>query len=277
MPTTTVLSRVKNDSVAILVPGSFVLLIIISVYLALTHKDQSSGIIKRIAPFFKVFTDYWPLFLVLFIIAYLVGILIRAIRVNLADMLSKKIFEKFNRSKWIRLGYESEFPYPVILEDVKKELLESNMISSYSLPNEKNLHNVYNFWKMIICLESQDVFSHIQNLESIVRLFVGMFWSGFIGVIGYLITLGGCLLNKIIRDVWLDFTLVMLVVSVIILIMFGMNIRRVRVQEVVVLFMAYLVIHQKKEQEEKKNRVKKKNENLPHTFEFLAKMFEKKD
>jgi hypothetical protein len=277
MPATTIMSRVKNDFFAILAPGSFILVIIASVSLAFTRIGSSGGIIDRITPFFDVIKGYWPSLFVLFILAYLVGILVRAVRVNLADTISKKLFVKWNKRTWLQLGYKSPFPYPVVLEEIKEQLTESKLVTDFPVPGEKNLHNAYNFWKMAICYESREVFNYIQAQESIVRLFAGMFWAGLIGVIGSIVTLVGCLLNKEIRGVWLEYAIVMLAVSVVILVMFGMNIRRVRAQEVTFVFMAYLVIHHKKEQEEEKNKPKKKNPNPHHVFEYLSKILGKKD
>ena len=277
MPTTTIMSRVKNDFFAILVPGSFILVIIASVSLALTQPGQTNGIIQRITPFFLALKKYWPLLFLIFIIAYLVGMLIRAIRVNLADKISKKLFSKWNKREWLQLGYESPFPYPRVLEKVKEQLTESNLVADFSLPGKGNLHNAYNFWKMVICAESQELFNYIQNQESMVRLFVGMFWTGLTGVIGYFITLVGCLIYKEIRVVWLDYTIAMFAASIVVLVMFGMSIRRVRVQEVGFVFMAYLVIIQKEEGKEKKNKAKKKDANPYQVFEYLSRMLGKKD
>jgi hypothetical protein len=277
MPTTTVLSRVRTDFFAILVPGSFVLIILASISLAFTHRDPAEGIIQRVKPFFDVLKNYWPLVLILLIIAYLAGNIIRAVRVNLADMLSKKLFANLAKREWLKVGYESAFPYPAVLEKMKNELIESKLLADFSLPEEKNLHNVYNYWKMVICLESQEVFTRIRNAESVVRLFVGMFWAGFIGVLGYLIILAGCLFNVIIRYVWLEYAIVMLAISIVILVTFGMNIRRVRAQEVGFVFMGYLVIKQKQEQEEKITRQKKKSQDFNQTLGSLFGMMGKKE
>lgn len=272
MESNNVLSKVKVDFFAILVPGSFVLTIIVSVFLALTQYLSTKGIIERIDPFFNKLKEFWPLAIVLFIIAYLIGHLIRAMRVNLADNLSKKLFSKWSTRSWYKKEYESKFPYPVVMEKVKNQLIDSNMIADFDIPVEDNLHNVYNFWKMIICSESQDIFSYIQNLESKVRLFSGMLWAGFIGVLGNLIILAGCMVDAKIRNVWLGYALAMLAVSIVIFVTFGRDIRRVRVQEVTFVFLGYMVIQNKKTHEMEKERPRENAEKGVRRENSLIKM-----
>lgn len=246
MFSSTELSRVKTNFLAILVPGTFVFGVMLSVYLAFTQKDPNITLSKHIKFFLKVLQAYWLLAIIFIIIGYLVGILIRSIRVNYADELSKKIFSKFDTRKSGKNLYESEFPYPVMLEKIKKGLVDFKLIRDIKLP-KNDLHDVYLFWKIMICSELPEVFDYIYTMESTVRLFAGMFWAGLLGIIGSLSIFVGCIFSfDIIGVVWWKFNIYMLVISVTISIMFGGNIRRVRRQEVQAVFNAYLVLKEKK-------------------------------
>ncbi len=155
MPATTVLSRVKSDFFAILIPGFFVLVIITSGFLAFTHDNPSISIIKRIDPFFTVLKDYWPLVFVIFIIAYLMGMLLHTIRVNIADEICGIFFARLYRREWSKLGYKCSFPYIDALEAVKDDLVHSNLVSDFKIPDKKYLYNAYNYWRIVINLESK--------------------------------------------------------------------------------------------------------------------------
>jgi len=278
MPTSTILSQVKGDFFAILIPGFYTLTTIISEFLAFTQTPQSFDVFKRLGAYFKILKDYWPLIFVIFIAAYLLGILLRSIRVNRSDRTTGKVFEKLPfRESWTKLGYRSEFPYPTMLDTVKKELEKSEQVSSFVIPPPECLHNTYNYWKLVICSESEAMFNYISNLEATVRLFVGMFWAGFIGVVGYVVILIGCLCNDVIKTEMWNYSIVMLITSIIIMLMFGMNIRRTRVQETMNVFMAFLVLKQKKEATEATAKKKAKPAPVGQSgvLQFLSGMFNK--
>ncbi|NIM16139.1 MAG: hypothetical protein GTO45_29400 [Candidatus Aminicenantes bacterium] len=242
MNTTTVFSRVKTDFFAIFVPGAYVFSIILFVYLAITHEDANISISHRIESVFDELKDYWPLTLIIFIICYLIGILIRSFRVSIADELCKKIFSRFTRfkkGKWNITFYKSSFPYPAILEKLIQHLTESKLVKRIKLPDEEYLDSAYQFWKLSICSELPDVFSYTQTLESTVRLFAGMFWAGLLGIIGSIVIL-------VARLSWWKLDLLLFSISLIISTIFGMNIRRVRGREVSYVFIAYLVLQKKK-------------------------------
>lgn len=242
MLTRTVLSRVKTDFFAILVPGFFIFGVIVSFFLAITHKDINISILDRIEPFFKLLKENWPLVIVLIVIGYLLGNLIRAIRVIYADKFCKTIFSR----------YKCSFPYHYILDKIREHLIDSNLIDDITLPKEdKPLYNAWNFWKITIGLEFPDMFSHIQNLESRVRLFAGMFWAGLLGIIGSLSIFGVCIFNNVIKVVWWEYNFYLSIASAALFTMFGMNLRRVRREEARAVFMGYLALQNKKKEKEK--------------------------
>jgi hypothetical protein len=250
MPTTTLLSKVKTDFFAILVPGFFIFGVIVSFFLAFTHKDTNISILERIKPFFKILKDYWPLVIVLIVIGYLLGNLIRAIRVTTADKFSKIIFSRLAISEEKKLFYKNSFPYPDILNKIRQDLIDSKLIASITLPNGNCLYSAWNFWKITIGLEFPDMFNYIQNLESRVRLFAGMFWAGLLGIIGSLVIFGGCIFNNVIKVVWLDYNIYLFFTSAVLFFMFGMNLRRVRREEARSVFMGYLALQKKMKEKE---------------------------
>jgi len=249
MPTTTVLSRVKSDFFAILVPGLFLLYIILSIFLAVTQRDPGYSILNRIKPYFAAIKEYWPLAIIIIAAAYLLGNLIRAVRVTTADELIKKILSLssiLTKNKEKKLGYKSSFPYPHILNKIKQDLIDSKQIPPLTLPEENCLYNAWNFWKLSICSESPEMFDHIKELESRVRLFAGMFWAGLLGIIGNLIIFVSCMFNSATRVVWLEYNIYLLFTSTVIFIMFGLNLYRVRRDEARSVFNGYLYLQKRK-------------------------------
>jgi len=251
MPTTTVLSRVKTDFFAILVPGFFIFGVIVSFFLAFTHKNPKISILERIKPLFITLKEYWPLVIILIVIGYLLGNLIRAIRVTTADKFSKTIFSPLAITEEKKLIYKSAFPYPNILDDIREHLFDSKLIANITLPKEaKPLYSAWNFWKITIGLESPDMFNYIQNLESRVRLFAGMLWAGLLGIIVSLSIFAGCIFNNVISVVWLEYNIYLFLTSAALFTMFGMNLRRVRREEARSVFMGYLALQKKKKEKE---------------------------
>jgi hypothetical protein len=252
MTTTTIFSRVKTEFFAIFVPGSYVFSIILFTYLAISHKDANISISQRIKYFFDELKEYWPLTLIIIIICYLIGILIRSFRVTIADELCKKFFSRFMKGEWSKTLYESSFPYPAMLEKLIQHLSKSKLVKIVELPDKDTLSSAYQFWKISICSELPDVFSYTQNMESTVRLFAGMFWAGLVGIIGSVIILITWRLKSVIMGIaWLKLGFILLGISLIISIIFGMTIRRVRGQEVRYVFNAYLLLQEKKKKEKK--------------------------
>jgi hypothetical protein len=254
MPINTVVSRLKTDFFVILVPGSYVFSIILFFYLAISHEDMKISLSQRIEDFFRELKEYWALTLIIIIICYLLGILIRSFRVTIADELSKKLFSwLFKKGKWNKKLYESSFPYPAMLEVLIDHLEKQGIVlKSFKLPPKDTLYSAYQFWKISICSELPDVFSYTQNMESTVRLFAGMFWAGLLGIIGSCSLLGTWLLKSSLGGPdWVRLGLIVLGISLIISFIFGMNIRRVRGQEVRYVFYAYLVLQEKKQKKKR--------------------------
>jgi len=242
MPTATVLSRVKSDFFAIFVPGFFLFFIIISVFMAVTQNGPNNSIVNRIKPYFVTLKEYWPLVIIIIVAAYLLGNLIRAIRVTTADELIKKLFSLLTNNVEKKLKYKSSFPYPHILNKINKELSDSKQIRKMKLPNENCLYSAWNFWKLSICSKSPDMFDHIKYLEARVRLFAGMFWTGLFGIIGNLVIFISCIFNTATRVVWLEYNIYLFFTSAVILIMFGVNLYRVRREESRAVFMGYMAL-----------------------------------
>lgn len=247
MATTTILSRVKTDFFAILVPGSFVFCVVVSVYMAFRYPDVT--IKSMLDSSLKYLKEYWPLVIIFIIVGYLLGNVIRSIKVNTADRTAKKLFSRLVASEWDQLLFSSGFPYPKMLEKILEQLERSNLVDKTGLPDSESLHNAYNYWKISICSTMPDVFIYIENLESRARLFVGMFWAGFTGLLGSIPISIAIALGYVEKSHWIEFNIIMVLASGLIFYMFGSRIRRVRSQEVGTVFMAYLFLQQKKREE----------------------------
>jgi hypothetical protein len=254
-----VLSKVKSDFFAILIPGSFVMGVIVSGALVFTQTNANIGKMDRFGPFLDTLKSNWVLSFMAFVMIFLVGNLFRSIRVNWVDKITNLLFKRFIKDPWIKSLYEDPFPYRPILERIKTEFLKINLIDDISLPEDKNsLHDIYNYWKMAICIEAPGSFSIIEDLEGRVRIFAGMFWAGIVGIIGSMIISLGFIFNEAARSVWGVYILFMSIISVIIAIAFGLSLKRVRSQEVISVLLAFLYLQRRVKDDEKRKKGKDK-------------------
>jgi hypothetical protein len=102
--------------------------------------------------------------------------------------------------------------------------------------------HVFNHWKNAVCLRSADGFRYYQSFESRSRMFAGMFWAGLVGILCAIITICRTVPNVSRAGVEL------MVLSLAIVVCFGSQFRRVRVQEAVVLasLFTWLVTNERK-------------------------------
>ena len=140
--------------------------------------------------------------------------------------------------------YSAKFPNPEILKEVVDTIEENHQATMIKKSNKKlpdlskgvPMH-VYNYWKDILCLKTPEGFQYYQNFETRVRFFTGMVWAAWTGV-------AGSIYIMIARsDFFHGVGFPLLIISFVLLIAFGANIRRVRRQEsraLVTLFLAYL-------------------------------------
>ncbi len=263
MPVTTMFEKIKNDFFAILIPGFYILTVSFILFLFLLFDSPSKIDHKKLL---EDKTLIWVFLLIFIIFSYLIGQLIRAIRVQKADDWGKFLFYKPVRrliAKFREPGnassqsknrsdeeYSEGFPYRNILVLTALRIEDISITSTpspkgeeklrFSVPKESNaLHDIFNYWKMTILMESPDAFLYIRELESRVRLFVGMFWSGFCAIIMWTaVALSDFFFHKFFSQ-WVFYFLGILFLSLLIFFFFFRNIRRLRSQEVVSTIMSY--------------------------------------
>ncbi len=268
------LSKVKSDVFAILIPGFFITGVIVSAVLVFTQTDAKIGIIKRFGPFFKTLKGNWILTFIAFVIIFLAGNFLRSIKVTIADNVANFLFKRFIKASWTKLFYGNPFPYRDLLEKIKLILLQNKLIEDIPLPVDKHsLYILFQYWKMVICIEKSGSFSYIQEFESRVRMFAGMFWAGSCGIGGSILISASFIFNKAACIVWWKYILLMFLVSVIIAVIFSRSLKRVRSEEVISVFIAYLFIQRSKKEEDKKEKVKEKG----NLFGPLMNMFKGKE
>jgi hypothetical protein len=253
------LPKIKSDFFAILIPGSFVIGVIVSGVLVFTQYDTKTGIMDRFNPLFDTMKGNWIFSLIAFVMIFLVGNLLRALRVNNVDKISNFLFKRFIKNPFDKPLFETLFPYRETLKYIKAELLQVKLIEDITLPEDKNAwHDIYNYWKMAICIESPGSFYLIQDLEGRVRMFAGMFWAGAAGILGSVIIALGFFINGAAMSVWGGYILFMFILSAIIAVSFALNLKRVRRQEVISVFLAYLYLQKRAKDEDKKEKGKEK-------------------
>ncbi len=257
-----VLSKVKSEFFAILIPGSFVMGVIVSGALAFTQTDANTGKMGRFGTVLDTLKGNWIFAFLAFVMIFLVGNLFRSIRVNRADSIANFLFKRFIKASWLKPLYEEPFPYRTFLEKIKTRLLQVNLIEDITLPadpkDNSSLHDIYNYWKTVICIETPGSFNITKELEDRVRLFAGMFWAGVGGIIGSIIISLGFIFNEASRSVWGLYILFMSIISVIIAIAFGLSLKRVRSQEVISVLLAFLYLQRRVKDEEKRKKGKDK-------------------
>ena len=171
--------------------------------------------------------------LVLFF-SYILGSIIRAFPVDWSEHLIP--------------NFRVQFPFT---ENLKRNLVDFKNYSEALNLNEEKLPklerdiippSVYNHWKDILSMNSENGFEHYQSFETRSRYFASMLWAGYIGVgssiyFGYEALKYSCYLPP----------LTLFVLSTFISLAYGFQLRRVRKVEAKVLLSLYVAYLQKTE------------------------------
>ena len=236
-----VFTKLKDDYLAVTAPGFHILIVASILFLSFASQGEPTTVWTLTEPFVKRWKDYWPLYLVIIFLVYLLGYFIRAIPVRKADKICKKLFA-FGEKKGSLSEhyYRSSFPYYDALDRLLKGLRSSGYPEEvFTLPPKDSIHTTYNFFKSVLCSSSPNSFYYTQALESRVRLFSGMFWSGLLGTLG-LLTYGAIVLYSVLPLKWELAHSIVLFFSAFISILFGSQLPRIRGQEVEYVFLSYL-------------------------------------
>src|SRR5579872_625885 len=225
MPGETALSNIrKSDFFAVLGSGAYVVsslgLLVVEIF------NRNAGPYSALRGLSHTVKDNWPVAVALLFLAFLIGNALRALKVNAADDLWKKLW--FDESDGLRKHFrdltnhernliKDSFPYPaMLLAELKllkrgirqdeRLVLEPYLIDlGFTFTEDKSestenklateiWHAAYNFWKAELCRENLSAFEYTQDLEGRVRLFANMHWASLAGaitgVVGILIVLG---------------------------------------------------------------------------------------
>ncbi len=140
------------------------------------------------------------------------------------------------------------FPYPDFLLE-KLEVLNDNVWVAGHDPTKtpiitqamdaRHLKTIFNFWKNVMCVQEPEAYDEYKTYEARSRFFTGMFWAGLAGVItGIAIFFR---VGSMIHYSALELT----VSSLVLILFFGFQLRRVREQEAKTLLFMYVTYLQK--------------------------------
>lgn len=235
MPTKSLFNRLSlSDLFAIIAPGFYIFIvsfIIFSVHL--TTADTASRInLWSVLNELTSITYEKPSSLIFILFAaYLLGIILRSIPVRVTERLIPP--------------FSSKFPYPLLLRDVldtiKKKNKMTNVTSSLLPVITKDLPRyVFNYWKYLLCLRAPEGFQYYQSFEDRSRFFAGMIWASLVGTIVGIVM-------YFVTPAYNQVYVPLMVLSGIILLVFGSNFRRIRGQEARALFLIYVAYLQNAE------------------------------
>src|SRR5262249_104157 len=97
-----------------------------------------------------------------------------------------------------------------------------------------------NSWKAEICQKSTDLFSYILSAEARVRMFAGIIWATVVAVVLGLIQL----VMPSTRQ-WWEPSVLVIIVSFVICLIFLWRLRYMRSEEARTVFLAYLALHKR--------------------------------
>lgn len=239
----TTLSRVrKSEFFAILAPGFYAISALFLVTLAWHYAADNVPWWRHTADFLSKYFDRWPVPAAGAFFAYLIGCVLRAIPVSIADNLCGKVFKIIAREGYETDLYSGEFPYCTMLEGQLKVLQVNGVETGIEVPScERSAHTMFNYWKATLCQFAQESFVLTQELEGQVRLFAGMFWSGVVGFSA--IVAGVVFVPGLVSSTWFTPLSVYGLLSLTVGVVFGWRLRRVRGDEVRGVFLALAAFH----------------------------------
>lgn len=220
-----------SDLFAVIVPGFYTLIVFYVVYSTNKTLINPSSDSEKVKNFWDILDGlsliiYEKPSSLLFILfsAYLIGSVFRAIPVRWTERLIPP--------------FTCKFPYPTMLKNVLNTLKRKEKSIKQNISNLPNLSkglpkDVYNYWKYLICMRAPEAFQLYQTFENRSRFFAGMILSGLAG------TLVGCLMF-LVDNIQYQINTPLTILSATILVVFGSNFRRIRLQETRALFLMYI-------------------------------------
>ncbi|HSB68251.1 MAG TPA: hypothetical protein VLT62_02805 [Candidatus Methylomirabilis sp.] len=210
-------------------PGLFVFLVSYTCLVSASGKEPPPSLWGHLMALSNALKESPPLILFVIFGAYLIGSVIRSMPVQWAESVTA-----FGRK-------HSRFPYSLELVDLLQRLdaqSGATDLEAKGLPKFTELTaGVFNYWKDFLCIKAPEGFVYYQTFEARSRFYTGMFWAGVAGVAGFIVMLG--LWGK--GGISLVPATQLLVLSVILVVAFGLQLWRVREQEARVLLMLFVV------------------------------------
>lgn len=239
MPVPAMINRIRGDFVSTMVPGFFIMsLIIITFTLSLESAPVESRKDVILAPA-GILEESWVVFLSFLFSCYIIGVIVKSIPVDWGfpkiPILNKYKGSKFPHKrlyyKYYNYYMKGDFIYKLseyCKNSEKIKVIGSNNVATNSDPMFDS--NGFNFIKMFICASSPGNYSILQELESRSRLYGAMRLTGLIGVL-ISFFLYFMLSNNGTLETWFSVNFTMFTLSLIILVIFGLQIRRIRRDE----------------------------------------------
>jgi hypothetical protein len=239
MPTNTVLSRVNTiDFFAIVLPGFyFTCALSLFAFGFLDRPTNAKGpwdIIKNAIANIHV---NGAIFILL--ASHLLGSVVRSLPVAWPDAISAKLVRIFFRRGQAEV-YDANFPFPLALENWFKKLGGHEVFKIRFDSTEETIHLLFNFWKAEICQKSADLFSYTLSAEARVRMFAGIIWATGLALVIGLIQLALPSTRQ-----WWEPSVLLIIVSFVICLIFLWRLRYMRREEARIVFLAYLALHKK--------------------------------
>ncbi|MEZ4746800.1 MAG: hypothetical protein R3C41_12060 [Calditrichia bacterium] len=247
MPADATLNRINTlDLFGVVIPGMYLAANVSLLGFAFIDRTQSNQ-----TPWEIINTAVSGLnisgFLILIISGLLLGSMARAFPVKTVDQVSGWLNRLTSFSKRKKGHYSHEFPYNVMLETIFKNIKsEFNLDDKSAPPKTEETYlkrtGIFNFWKILICRESPELFALISSAEARVRMIVGIIWST---AWSSLISLIALVLPYFSQ--WHEPFILSLAVSVILCLLFTLQLRPMRHEEVRSVFLAFLSLQRKQD------------------------------
>ncbi|MCH9694854.1 MAG: hypothetical protein K0U72_10125 [Gammaproteobacteria bacterium] len=226
MPLKDSLARIPTvDFFAVLPPGAYLL-----TAAAAAFGEGLSGapsIWSHLLPFFMAIAEYPILAIPAVVAAFMFGSIVRALKVGWAQPFSKGT---------------SAFPYLESLDQFLGALESTESAAQLRRDLRESTHPqlLFNYWKDRLCLEAPGGFAQYVHFEARSRFFAGMFWAGLLGVIASVVMAAraGSLTAP---AVWQAF-----LISVVIVLIFAVQLRTVREAEAKVCVALYVALHERR-------------------------------
>lgn len=250
----------RSDLLATLTPGFYVLASGFYVGAIMAYGGDTQKVFDEFRTSLSQEKGQWNLALGLglALFAYMLGSVARAIHVNWADNLCGRFFRygwvlpwglvfwEWRARLWAR--YAERFPYDSVIAETQAAVIRNRGQNQPDPANPGHVpvcldrdprHSDYNWWKLVAAQKAPNAFALCQEYEARVRLFAGMVWASAFGVVAGLVGVAQCRIASPDKDNWIVPVLIEVGISLALLVVYGVQLRHVRHQEVRGVVMAY--------------------------------------